>query len=78
MGSSYMLYPRLLQHFRNAQDEIAAKHGVMHCKRPGCETKWVSLTPSEDQHGFTHEFSIVMAKFGSELRFEPERSRTER
>ncbi|KAF8240341.1 hypothetical protein L208DRAFT_1111393, partial [Tricholoma matsutake] len=26
------------------QQEIAAGHGVIHCKRPGCETKWYHLS----------------------------------
>ena len=45
----------------HSQDEIAAEHGVMCCKRPVHETEWVSFTPSEDQHhdGLTHELITI-------------------
>jgi hypothetical protein len=33
------------------QDKIAAEHNVIHCRRPCCETKWVSLTSPKDEHG---------------------------
>jgi hypothetical protein len=43
------------------QDEISAERDVICCRRLGCETKWVSLTPPKDEHGLTYDFSTIFS-----------------
>jgi len=42
-----------------SQDKISAGRDMIHCKRTGYETQWVSLTPSRGKHELTHDFSTI-------------------
>jgi hypothetical protein len=48
------------------QDEIAAECDVIHCRRPGCETKWVSLVSPKDEYILTDDFSNHLLCIGLE------------
>ena len=41
------------------QDEISAEHDVIRCRRPGCETIWVSLTPPKEMNIDSHMTSVL-------------------